>query len=428
VNDSRAQRKGAAIVTDFFSDETRRNPYPLYERMRKQAPVYHVPPPFDAWMVFDYRSVKWLLSDHVRFSSRVPAPRDWFIFFDPPDHTKLRALVSKAFAPGVIAKLEPRIREISHQLLDRATERGEMDLAADYSIPLPMKVIAGIIGIPDADWLQFKRWNDIILKLSYARSGGEAAATAVSDFRATTDEMSLWLEETIRQRRDAPRDDLMTQLIAAEVDGARLAATEILGFLQLLIVAGQETTTNLINNAVLCLIENPDQKERLKKQLDLLPLAIEEVLRYRSPLQWIMRTTRADTDLCGTTIPAGKLVLPMIGSANRDPEQFREADRFDIIRDPNPHIAFGHGIHFCLGAQLSRMEARIGLSDILGQMKGMELAGDGRWKPREALHVLGPASLPIRFERIERDTRRQSRFGAGLKPTQNAGTTATPSE
>ena len=191
---------------------------------------------------------------------------------------------------------------------------------------------------------------------------------------------------------------MLTKLCEAEVDGDHLTEQEILGFFQLLLIAGSETTTNLLNNAILCLIEHPDQFARLRATPALMPSAIEEVLRYRSPVQWMFRATQRDVEVDGQTIPAGKLVLPIIGSANRDPQQFRDAGRFDIARDPNPHIAFGHGIHFCLGAPLSRLEARIALPDLLERLKGLELASHEPWEPRKALHVHGPARLPIRFE------------------------------
>jgi cytochrome P450 len=384
-------------VTDFFCDDMRRDPYPVYDQLRAGSPVFHVPPPFDAWLIFDYDGVKRALHDHDTFSSGVPAPRNWFIFFDPPRHTKLRGLISRAFTPRVVANLEPRIRELSRDLLDQAIERGEMDLATDYSVPLPMKVIAGMIGIPDAEWPRFKRWSDGILKISYGRSGGEAAAAAMQEFRAVTAEMDAYLTDMIAQRRARPLDDLLTRLIEAEVDGERLTQEEILGFFQLLVVGGQETTTNLINNAILCFVEHPDQLARLRAAPDLLPSAIEEVLRYRSPLQWVMRTPRRDVEVHGQVIPAGKLVLLLIGSANRDPRQFRDADRFDITRDPNQHLAFGHGIHSCSGAPLARLESRIALADLLERLKSFRLASDRPWEPRRALHVHGPARLPVRF-------------------------------
>jgi cytochrome P450 len=385
-------------MMDFFSDEMRRDPYPAYDRVRSACPVLHVPPPFDGWMIFDYEDVKRALSDHDAFSSRVPAPRNWFLFSDPPGHTKMRALISRAFTPRSIAGLAPRIRDLSRQLLDGAIERGEMDLAADYAVPLAMKVISGMIGIPDADWSRFRGWSDAIVKISYSRSGDEYADRVMGDFASTTAEMSAYLAEMIEERRSAPRDDLLTRLIEAEVDGERLEHEEILGFFQLLVVGGQETTANLIDNAILCLLEHPDQLARLGAAPGLLPSAIEEVLRHRSPLLWVMRTPRRDVELHGRTIPAGALVLPMIGAANRDPAVFPEPGRFDIAREPNPHVAFGHGIHACLGAALSRLEAGIALPDLLGRLKGLERASDEPWEPRQALNVHGPSRLPIRFE------------------------------
>jgi cytochrome P450 len=277
-------------------------------------------------------------------------------------------------------------------------ERGEMDLTLDYAVPLPMRVIAEMIGIPGSDWARFKRWSDVILRISYSRSGGEEAGQVMREFGAVTAEMGAYLADMIGRRGAAPRDDLLTRLVEAEVDGEGLAREDILGFVQLLVVAGQETTANLINNAVLCFVENPDQLARLRAAPDLLPAAIEEVLRYRSPLQWMLRTPRHDVELHGQVIPAGALVLPMIGSANRDPRQFPDPGRFDITRDPNPHLAFGHGIHSCLGAPLARLEARIALADLLGRLKHFARADDEPWEPRKALHVHGPARLPIRFE------------------------------
>lgn len=383
----------------FFSDDVRRNPYPLYSQLRAASPVLRIPPPFDAWMILDYEGVRRTLTDAETFSSRVPAPQ-WFIFFDPPAHTKLRGLISRAFTPGVIASQETRIAEISKALLDTHAPRGEMDLASDYAVPLAMKVISGMIGIPEADWARFRAWSDTIMKLSYSRSGGEEAERAKREFAAVTMEMGPWLAEMIAERQRELKSDLLTRLIEAEVDGQKLSPQEILGFIQLLIVGGQETTANLINNAILSLLENPDQMELLEEQPGLLPGAIEEALRYRSPLQWVMRVPRHDVEMHGQTIPAGKLVLAVMGSANRDPKQFAEPDRFDIRRDPNPHVAFGHGIHFCLGAALTRMETRIALSDLLGRMRNMELTEDEPWEPRQALNVHGPARLPVRFESV----------------------------
>jgi cytochrome P450 len=401
---------------DLFSAEMRRNPYPVYDRLRAASPVLHLPA-YDLWMIFDYEGVKRALADHDAFSSdlsHVPGhgnPGQWFIFFDPPRHAKLRALISKAFTPRVAASLEPRIRELSRELLDQVIERGEMDLAGDYAVPLPMRVIAEMLGVPAAEWPRYKRWSDQILKIANTFAKGEEASRTIEEYRATTAEMRAVLPDLIARRRAAHGEDLLTRLDEAEVDGERLTSEEVLGFAQLLLVGGQETTANLINNAVLCLLEHPDQLARLRAAPELLPCAIEEVLRYRSPLQWMPRATRRGVEMRGRMIPAGKLVLPMIGSANRDPSHFPDAGRFDIGRDPNPHIAFGHGIHACLGAGLARLEARIVLADLLERLPGLELASDEPWEPRAALSVLGPSRLPVRFTPARRTRPASERAG-----------------
>ena len=393
---------GADIMEtmNFLSDEMRRNPFPAYERMRRTAPVFQ-DPRTDLWMVFDYEGVKRVLNEHSEFSSNLratanqPTPQ-WLIFFDPPRHTKLRALIMSAFTPRMISGLETRIRQLSGELLDRLGDREEFDLAACYSVPLPLMVIAEMIGVPAADWPRFKRWTDIMMKLSYTAFDDEETKQAGADYFAMTTEMKAYLPELIVQRRAAPADDLLTRLVEAEVDGERLTEEEILAFVQLLLIAGNETTANLINNAVLCLVENPDQLRRLRATPALLPSAIEEVLRYRSPFQYMYRAARRDVELHGRVIPTGQIVLGIIGSGNRDPCQFPDPDRFDIGRDPNPHIAFGHGIHFCLGAALSRLEARIALTDLLSRFHTFELAKEEPWEPRKALHVHGPSRLVIR--------------------------------
>jgi cytochrome P450 len=381
---------------NLFSDEMRRNPYPLYDQIRSTSPLL-CDPQSGLWMVFDYEGVKRVLNDYDTFSAS-HGPAEWLIFSDPPRHTKVRALISQAFTPRSVANLEPRIRELSRQLLDETIERGEMDLAADFAIPLPMMVIAEMLGIPVADRPRFKRWNDVILFMSYTIPGGAEAAAASREFIAVTAEMDAYLTGLLAERRATPKDDLLTRLAEAKIDSERLTQAQILGFFQLLLLSGSETTTNLINNAILCLIENPGELARLRAAPDLLPSAIEEVLRYRSPLQWMYRKTSREVEVHGQVIPAGKLVLAMMGSANHDPQQFPNPGRFDITREPNPHLAFGYGVHFCLGASLSRLESRIALTELLERMKGFELASNEPWEPRKGLHVHGPNRLPIRFE------------------------------
>jgi len=386
---------------DIFSDDNRRNPYPLYAQVRSLSPIFKIPPPFDAWGIFDYDSVKRVLSNSENFSSRVPAPRNWFLFFDAPRHTQLRAIISKAFTPRMISNLENFIRTLSRQLLDEALSRGEnqFDLATRYSIPLPMKVISHMIGIPTSDWAQFKSWSDTILKMSYARGGNkEENDRILEDFICVSAVMNDYLTTMIAQRKKNHTDDLLTKLIEAEVDGQHLTQEEILGFFQLLVVGGQETTTNLINNAIICFLDNPTQLSLLRSNRNLLESAIEEVLRYRSPLQWMMRTPAREIQMHGQTLLPGQLILPLIGSANRDRKQFDRPEDFDSTRHPNNHIAFGHGPHFCLGAPLSRMEAKIALTDLLTRLSSFEYASTSPWQPRQALHVHGPTNLPLHFQ------------------------------
>jgi len=392
------------LQINLFSEEMRRNPFPVYSQVRSASPVLNVPAQ-SLWMIFDYDGVKRALNDHDAFSSDMStagrvAP-DWLVFLDPPRHTKLRSLIMSAFTPRVVANLEPRIRELSRELLDGTIERGEMDMAADYAVPLPVMVIAELIGIPAADWSRFRRWSDAILTLSFTVPGGQKPMAPPAEYYEMRADMQAYVPGLIAQKRSAPKDDLLTRLVQAQVDGQHLTEQEIIAFIQLLLVAGQETTANLINNTVLTLAENPDQLAVLKSSPDLLPSAIEEVLRYRSPFQWTLRATRRDIDMGGQVIPAGKLVLAVIGSANRDPSQFRDPDRFDITRDQNPHVAFGHGIHFCIGAALSRLEGRVALSEFLNRISGLQLASEKPWEPRAALHVYGPTRLPVRFQ-VER--------------------------
>ena len=382
-------------MIDFSSAEVRRNPYPVYDRIRAASPVYY-DEQSGLWMIFDYAGVRRALTDYETFSSRYGP--GWMIFFDPPRHTKLRALVAKAFTPRSIANLESRIEQLTRQLLEPLAQRGHMDLASDFAVPLPMMVIAEMLGIPVEDRPRFKRWVDVMLEMSYSITGGPGAAAAVSGFTAATGEMAQYLNRLCDQRKTAPTDDLLTRLVQAEVDGERLTPQDILGFFQLLLLAGSETTTNLINNAILCFIEHPDQLARLRQRMELLPSAIEEVLRYRSPLQWVYRLPTRDVEMAGQRIPAKHLTLTMIGSANRDPRQFPDPDGFDITRQPNAHIAFGNGNHFCLGAPLARLEAKIALTDLLTRFTGFELDGPEPWEPRRASHVHGPTHLPIRFQ------------------------------
>jgi cytochrome P450 len=271
-----------------------------------------------------------------------------------------------------------------------------MDVAVDFAAPLPIMVIAEMIGIPLADRPRFQRWSDVILALSDTVSaGGRGGAHAVEAYRAATAEMRAYVAELVARRRVAPADDLLTRLVEAEVDGERLGETDLLGFFQLLLVAGSETTTNLIGNAVRCIAEDPALLPRLRTSPDLLAAFLEEVLRHRAPVQVMFRRTTRPVEMHGRVVPPDRLVLAMIGSANRDPLAFDDPDRFDPSRDPNPHIAFGHGVHFCLGAPLARLEGRVALSVFVERIRHVEPVRESPWEPRKAFHVHGPTRLPI---------------------------------
>lgn len=383
----------------FLLDALRRNPYPLYAVLRQVRPVLRVRR--GVWAVFDHDSVKRALHDPDCFSSRAAppggGPLDWLIFLDPPRHTRLRALIARTFSSRAVADLEARVAALAHGLLDAVSGSGEMDLVTDFATRLPTLVILTMMGMPLSDAALVSGWSDAILHLGDTVFGGEQAARARQTYSAAKQEMGTYLGRLLAARRQDPQDDLLTRLAQAEVEGERLADEEILSFFQLLLFAGTETTTGLIANAVLCLLEHPDQLDSIRAAPELLPAAIEEVLRFRTPVAVVFRTTRRPAVLRGRKIPAGALVLLMVGSANRDGRQFRDAQRFNLARQQPPHLAFGHGLHFCIGAALARMEARVALAALLTRMPDLRRAQPGPWSPRSGLNVHGPRNLPMRF-------------------------------
>ena len=382
----------------LLADAYRRNPYPIYAVMRRVAPVVQLGRR-PVWALFDYPSVKTALDDHARFSSRAAppggAPLDWLVFTDPPRHSRLRSLIARTFTPRSVAALEPRITALAQELLDTVAARGHLDLVSDFAERLPVLVIMELLGMPLADAARVTGWGADILQLGDTVIGGERAARAVAAYGRAKGEMRPYLAALLAERRDSPRDDLLSRLLHAEVDGARLTEEEIFSFFQLLLLAGTETTTNLIANAVLCFMEHRDQLALVRRDRSLLPAAIEEVVRFRSPAQLVFRSANEDIELHGRRIGAGALVLAMIGSANRDARQFPHADRFDIARHGAPHVGFGHGIHFCVGAGLARLEARVALSVLLDRFAHFERAGRRQWSPRTGLNVHGPRALPL---------------------------------
>lgn len=372
------------------------DPFPQYERMRQSAPVF-LDEQSGSWHVFRYDDVQRVLSEHARFSSRMGGDESSeaghlfassLITTDPPRHRQLRSLVTQAFTPKAVEALTPRISELTDELLEGVVSRGTADLIEALAYPLPVIVISELMGIPAEDRDRFKRWSDVIV--SQTRTGA-----ATEDHQAANQEMTGYFLDLIEHRRRRPGDDLISSLLAAEIDGQKLNVAELLGFCALLLVAGNETTTNLIGNAVLCFTEVPGTIDRLLQEPALLPQAIEEVLRFRSPVQSMYRMSVADTTLGGVEIPAGAPVVAWIGSANRDERQFEHPAQFDVDRGQIRHLAFGHGIHFCLGAPLARLEARIALEATLSRLPGLALAPGSQLERMDSTIVYGVKSLPV---------------------------------
>jgi cytochrome P450 len=365
-----------------------------YRTMRAHHPV-HFNPADQAWSVYRYEDVVRVLSDPATFSSAFVSSTEGHIFAgsliatDPPRHRQLRALVTQAFTNRAVEALAPRIEAITTELLDAVMGRGEMDVIHDLAYPLPVIVIAEMLGIPTADRERFKVWSDTVV--AYV-SASDPHAGQVATFM----EMAQYFMAMVEARRQAPGDDLLSALLAAQVDGESLTQMELIGFCGLLLVAGNETTTNLIGNAILCFTEHPEVWQRLRANPALLPQAIDEVLRYRSPVQTIFRTVKQPVTLGEVELPAPSGVLVKLGSANHDEAQCPHAEQFDIDRTPNRHIAFGYGIHYCLGAQLARLEAKIALGEMLRRFATIERVDDGplEWLPSVVVH--GVRRLPVR--------------------------------
>lgn len=366
-----------------------RDPFPWYDALREQSPVMR-DPKSGLWMVFGYDDVQRTLSDWKAFSSERGRPRgenaqtalsSSIISTDPPRHRQLRSLVEQAFTPRQVRALEPRIAQLVDELLSPVQGAGRMDFIRDFAYPLPVIVIAEILGIPATDRDAFKRWSDAVVT-------GDPSGSR---------EMGAYFARLIEQRRADPGDDLISGLIAAQLDGEHLDTQELLGFCILLLVAGNETTTNLLANTLLCWQDAPEAYDRVRADQALLPGTIEESLRYRSPVQSMYRVAAQDVELGGQTIPEGSPVLAWIGSANRDPAQFPEPGTFDPARTPNRHLAFGNGVHFCLGAPLARLEASVALNAVLDRLPDLRVALDASLDAIPSQIVYGVKALPVTF-------------------------------
>jgi cytochrome P450 len=388
------------------------DPHAFFARLRETAPVQRATLPDGqvVWLLTGYADVEAAFADPrlVKESRNARSPeeialmpalpeetrymRSNLLYRDPPDHARLRRLVSKAFTPRMIEQLRPRVQAIADALLDAVAGRGEMDVIDDYAFPLPITAIAEMLGIPAADRDQFRDWSDVLLTAIAPQPMGPAVVAAAQGMRR-------YLEARFEERRRAPAEDLITGLLQAEEAGDKLGKEELQGMVYLLLLAGYETTVNLIGNGMLALLEHPDQLARLRKEPALLSSAVEELLRFCAPVMMsTLRYAAEDVALGGAVIPKGAMVFVVIGAANRDPARFASPDALDITRADNKHVAFGHGIHYCLGAPLARMEGEIALGTLLRRMPNLRLAEARQtltW--RHNLILRGLVKLPVVF-------------------------------
>jgi len=409
---------------DLYADPVRADPYPLLAELREAAPVHWVSQHrgLESWIVTRYDEVRSVLADPRfvktpetmpealrRFKAAFGSPEESevrsLLATDPPDHTRLRRLVGKAFTPRRVEGLRRRAQGVTDGLLDAlagaaTAGTGIVDLVEGLSIPLPVTMIGELVGVPAEDRADFKKWSDALLVVARDEEGRRGRQAGAEALRAYFSDLITERRRTMRPEL-APdaQPDLVSALLTARDEGGRLSEQELLSMLMVVLAAGHETTGNLIGNAVLALFDWPEQRRRLQEYPELLRVAVEEMLRFVGPvMQSTLRVASTDVEVGGVVIPAGSVVVAMLGSANRDGHRFPAADEFDVSREENPHLAFGHGIHFCLGAPLARMEAEIAVGTLLRRFPAMELATDRAaiaWRPSALLR--GPAELPVRL-------------------------------
>jgi len=396
---------------NIVSAEFKADPFPFFARLRASDPVYRttLPDKTPVWLIARYDDITALLRDERFTKSRRSAltkeqlrKLPWtppmfrplernMLDLDPPDHTRLRSLVHKAFTPSLVEQMRSRTQAIADELLDRVVSTGEMDLIKDFALPLPMTIITEILGVPAKDHDKFHRWSQAVVSLSSPNPTLRVIPGVWKFIR--------YLRQFFRLRRRDPQDDLVSALIKAEEAGDKLNEDELLAMVFLLLIAGHETTVNLIGSGTLALIDNPNEIRKLRSEPALVKPAVEELLRYTSPV--LMTTERYALEnamVHGVTIPRGEMTLGVIGSANRDDTVFDNPNELQITREPNRHLSFGQGIHFCLGAPLARMEAQIAFSTLLRRLPDLRLKNPPhllRWRPSMILR--GLAALPVKF-------------------------------
>jgi cytochrome P450 len=391
----------ALTLYNLIRPEILADPYPLYCQLRSSDPV-HWDSNLGSWVLTRYADVVACLLDPRLSARRIygsPETQDpitralsqEMLFLDPPDHTRLRKLVTRSFTPRMVEGMRPRIQQIVDQLLDAAGSSGGMDAIRDLAGPLPVVVIAEMLGVPVTDRDALKRWSDDFAALLGTLSLDEEQ---MAKARQSAMEMIDYFQGVVRQRRGGPGDDLISALIAAEEQGDALSAGEVVMNAMLLLAAGHETTTNLIGNGLLALLRHPEQQRRLMDEPSLIVSAVEELLRYDSPVQFTDRIAREPLEIGGLGIEPGQTVTVVLAAANRDPAQFPEPDRLDLGRRDNRHVAFGQGIHFCVGAALARLEGQIAIQTVLSRFPALRLESNRlHWRTNQV--VRGLKSLPV---------------------------------
>jgi cytochrome P450 len=391
----------------LFGPEMLADPYPYYARLRSTDPV-HWEDQAGGWVLTRYADIVTVLRNPDASSERAAASQQRvnpefkafdelrsfaMLNSDPPRHTRLRLLVNKAFTPRTVEELAPFIRSVVDQALSAVKARGRMDVMTDLAFPLPATVIAEMLGVPPEDRVRFKQWSDD----SSAEIGNVPSNLSAEVLRksvAAMEALNGYFRTIIAQRRAQPRNDLISALVKAHEEGDRLSDEELLANCRLLLNAGHETTTNLIGNGVLALLNHSDQMKRLRDDPALMQSGVEELLRYDSPVQFTNRILKADMEIGGKVLREGQIVLLVLGAANRDPEEFPDPDRLDVGRTDNKHIAFGLGPHFCLGAPLARLEGRIVFEALLQHAPDMRLDGPPP-RHRQNFNLRGLESLPV---------------------------------
>jgi cytochrome P450 len=392
----------------FYAD-----PYPFYRAYRERDPVHRSHP--GVWWLFRHADCIAMLRDHQRFANdprrgkqpgqarktppeAEPLFRFFFngvLFVDPPMHTRLKALIKQAFTARAVEQLQPALERLAGNLLDRLAGAGRMDLMADYSLPLSVGVIAELLGAPASDRQLFSRWAAALIAAVDVRGGEDQARLSLAGAEAAQ-ELSAYAKEMAEERRRRPRADLMTALVQARQDGDRLSEDELASMFGQLLIAGFETTASFVGNAVIALFRAPDQLELLRRCPELFASAAEELFRYDSSFQLVSRTACEDVELGGRLIPFGSLVHAVLGSTNRDPEVYADPERLDLTRSSRHYLYFGHGIHYCVGGPLARIEARVGIGQLLQRLPDLAPELDRvEWGDR--IFLRGPRFLPMTF-------------------------------